>query len=186
LAFFDYNKMKEFKTHREENFNSRLYRFLLNLFPAFRRSTGRVSFFSSDWMEMHVCIKRNWKNRNYNGSVYGGSIYSSIDPMYAIQLLRIFGDDFVVWDKKATIDFQRPIKKKAIARFEFTEEHIEHIRKTVLKEGEYRFEKQFNYIDKEGFVYATIEKTIYIARKDFYQKKIEKKKLDAAINKKVV
>ncbi|MCK5840431.1 MAG: DUF4442 domain-containing protein [Bacteroidales bacterium] len=172
--------MKEFKTQREENLKSRWLRFGVNHFPAFRRSSGRVSFISSDWKEIHVRIKRNFRNTNYNGSIYGGSIYSAIDPIYAIQLIQIFGKEYVVWDKKAVINFKRPIKKKAVAQFLFTNELIETIRGKLEKDGEYYFDLPVNFVDHTGFVYAKIDKTLFIATKKFYKAKIEKKKQEFA------
>jgi len=172
--------MKEFSTNRVESARSRLLRFVFNHFPAYRRSTGRVSFISSDWLEIHVRIKRNYKNRNYNGSVFGGSIYASIDPIYMLQLIQIFGKDYVVWDKEAVVKFKRPIKKKAVAKFEITNETLVSIRETLKNEGEYSFNLPVEFVDNTGFVYAEIDKMLYIATKEFYKVKIEKKKLELA------
>jgi hypothetical protein len=176
--------MKEFKTEREESLYSRWFRFGVNHFPAFRRSSGRVRFISSDWKEIHVRIKRGFRNTNYNGSIYGGSIYAAIDPIYAIQLIQIFGKDYVVWDKKAVIDFKRPIKKKAIAQFIFTDDLIETIRQNLELKGEYYFDLPVSFVDESGFVYAEIDKTLFIATREFYKQKIAKKKQELAAQKK--
>ena len=172
--------MKEFKTEREESLYSRWFRFGVNHFPAFRRSSGRVRFISSDWKEIHVRIKRNIRNTNYNGTIYGGSIYAAIDPIYAIQLIQIFGKDYVVWDKKAVINFKRPIKKKAAAQFIFTDELIQTIQQNLEQKGEYYFDLPVCFVDESGFVFAEIDKTLFIATKAFYKQKIEKKKLEHA------
>jgi len=172
--------MKEFKTHRKESLYSRWYRFGVNHFPAFRRSSGRVRFISSDWKEIHVRIKRNFRNTNYNGSIYGGSIYAAIDPIYAIQLIQIFGKGYVVWDKKAVINFKRPIKNKAAARFIFTDELIETIQQNLDQNGEYYFDLPVYFVDDTGFVYVEIDKTLFIATKEFYKQKIAKKKQEYA------
>ncbi len=176
--------MKEFDTPRKESLHSRWFRFGINHFPAFRRSSGRVRFMSSDWKEIHVRIKRNWRNTNYNGSIYGGSIYAAIDPIYAIQLIQIFGKDYVVWDKKAIIDFKRPIKKKAVARFLFIDSLIKVIKSQLEKEGEYYFDLPVQFVDHTGFVYAEIDKTLFIATKAFYKIKMEKKKQELKMKEK--
>ncbi|MCK5857240.1 MAG: YiiD C-terminal domain-containing protein [Bacteroidales bacterium] len=176
--------MKEFKTDRKESLHSRWFRFGLNHFPAFRRSSGRVRFISGDWKEIHVRLKRNWRNTNYNGTIYGGSIYAAIDPIYAIQLIQIFGKDYVVWDKKAVIDFKRPIKKKAVAQFIFNDDLIETIRQKLAKKGEYYFDLPVSFVDHTGIIYAEIDKTLFIATKEFYKKKIEMKKLEFLKNQK--
>ncbi len=172
--------MKEFSTNRVESLRSRLLRFVFNHFPAYRRTTGRVSFISSDWMEVHVRIVRSYKNRNYNGSVFGGSIYGSVDPIYMLQMIQIFGKDYVVWDKEAVVKFKRPIKKKAIAKFKFTDEIIKEIHDVLKKDGEYSFNLPVTFVDDTNFVYAEIDKMLYIATKDFYKTKIQKKKQELA------
>ena len=63
-----------FKTEKKEDFQSKIKKIRFNLFPAYRRSGGRVCFLSSDWKEIHIKIGLDWTTRNYVGSVFGGSI----------------------------------------------------------------------------------------------------------------
>ena len=149
---------------------------MLNLYPAYRRSSGRVSFISDDWKEVHVRLKLGLRNWNINMSVFGGSIYASIDPIYAIQLRNIFGKHFIIWDKEAHIIFKMPIKKKVAANFIITDEVIEEIQKGLDKEGEYYLSLPVEFVDKKDNVHMSSTKVVYIATQEAYAKKLEKKK----------
>jgi hypothetical protein len=55
--------------------------------------------------------------------------------------------------------------------FLVTEELLERITTAVETSGEYEFTEQLDWVDKEGLVYAVVEKTIYVADKAHYNKK---------------
>lgn len=161
--------MKRFKTDKKENFKSKAKRLVFNLFPAIRGTGGWVSFISDDWRELHIRLPLSWRTRNYVGTVFGGSIYASTDPFYMIQLMKILGKEYVVWDKAALIKFKRPIKKSVYARFLITDEILEEIKEKVKQSGSYDIVLPIKFEDKEAVVYAEILKTIYIADKTYYK-----------------
>ena len=86
--------------------DAQIYKYGFNWSPMYRRSTGKVIEVSEDLLYIKVKIPLNWKNRNFVGSIFGGSMLSATDPIYMIQLLKILGDDYVVWDKSATIKYK--------------------------------------------------------------------------------
>lgn len=152
--------------------NAFLFKHGFNLSPMYRRSTGRVYEVSPDLLHAKVRIRRSYKNINYVGSIYGGSLSSATDPIYMIQLLHILGDDYVVWDKAATIKFKQPAKETAYANFDFTEAEIEQIKNDIQQKKELDLVKELNITNKEGtVVFAEVSKTIYIANKQFYKQK---------------
>lgn len=161
--------MTFFLTSRHENFISRVNRFVFNIFPAYRRGGGRVVFISSDWYEVHVKIGLNWTTRNYVGSVFGGSIYAALDPIYMLQLIKILGDDYIVWDKAATIKFIRPIKTKVMAKFELSYAIVQQILAETKANGKYVITLPVEFRDKGGVVYASATKDLYIATKEYYK-----------------
>lgn len=161
--------MKHFETDKKEDFKSMLKRWAFNLFPAIRRTGGRVSFISSDHREIHIRLPLNWKTRNYVGTVFGGSIYASTDPFYMIQFMYILGQDFVVWDKAANIKFKRPIDKTVYARFLITDEMLELVKRKIETNGSYDIDIPVYMEDKDGTVYAEIMKKVYIASKEYYK-----------------
>ena len=78
--------MKFFETNRKESLKTKLLRFGLNFFPAYRGSGARAIFVSDDWKEVHIKLPLNWRTRNYVGTIFGGSMYSAVDPIYMLQL----------------------------------------------------------------------------------------------------
>lgn len=163
--------MKHFKTHRTEGIKQRFNRFVFNRFPAIRGTGAYVTFISDDWQEIHLKLPLSWRTRNLVGTVFGGSIYSSVDPFYMTQLMKILGDDYVVWDKSASVRFRKPIKKTVYTKFIITEDLLKKIRNTVLKDGTIDVDLPVEYVDKNEVVYATISKKLYIASKEFYKNK---------------
>ncbi len=84
------------------------FRHLLNLFPAFRGTGGRVTHIAPDWSEIRVKVPLNWRTRNYVGTIFGGSLYAALDPHFMFMLMHRLGPDYLVWDKAATIRFRKP------------------------------------------------------------------------------
>ena len=167
--------MKHFNTTRKEGVKQRIRRFVYNRVPAIRGTGAFVTFISDDWFEIHLKLPLSWRTRNIVGTVFGGSIYASVDPFYMIQLMRILGDDYVVWDKAATIKFIKPIKKTVYTQFLITEATIQTIKQTVNEKGTLDIDLPVQYTDKSGVVYASISKKIYIASKAHYKQKIHSK-----------
>lgn len=163
--------MKLFETDKKENLKSKLKRSMLNAVPAFICTGAYISFLSDDWLEVHVGLTLNIRTFNYVKTVFGGSIYSSADPIFMVQLINILGKNYIVWDKSGNVKFIRPIKKKVRARFLITPEILEDIKKNVAEKGEYNINLETSYTDSENNLYAIINKTIYIADKEFYLKK---------------
>ncbi len=161
--------MKRFKTDKKENFKSKIRRLAFNLFPAIRGTGVWVSFISEDWRELHIRLPLSWRTRNYVGTIFGGSIYASTDPFYMLQLMKILGKEYVVWDKAAQIKFKKPIKKTVYTRFLITDEILDEIKGNVKQNGSYTIDLQVFLQDKQEVVYAEIMKTIYIADKAYYQ-----------------
>jgi acyl-coenzyme A thioesterase PaaI-like protein len=159
------------KTQHKQGAKAIIRKTVFNLFPSYRRSGGRVCYISDNWKEVHIKLSYSWKTRNYVGSVFGGSIYAALDPIYMVQLICILGKNFVVWDKDASVKFIKPIKKTVYARFLISEEILQEIKETIEKEQKGNFVLQTHFEDAEGTVYALVEKTIYIADKDFYSKR---------------
>lgn len=160
-----------FKTDRKENFKSILSRIIFNFFPAYRRTGGRIYFLSSDWQDVHIKLRLNWKTKNYVGSVFGGSIYGALDPIYMIQLINILGKDYVVWDKAASIKFLKPIRKKVFARFFISDELLSEIKSKVESDKKFSIDLATDFQDEKGIKYAEVIKTLYIADKEYYKRK---------------
>ncbi|MEO9966206.1 MAG: DUF4442 domain-containing protein [Reichenbachiella sp.] len=153
----------------------RVFKLMFNLFPGFRRTGARMLEASDDFHYAKIKLPLNYKTRNYVGTIYGGSMYSCADGIYMVQLINILGNDYVVWDKSASIRFRRPGNTTLYAEFILSTEFIDQIRAEIkeLKEKDYVLKVEL--VDKEGSVYAIVEKTLYIASKEHYKEKKAKK-----------
>ena len=152
-----------------------IFKYGFNISPMYKRSTGKLIEVSDDLLHVKVKIPISYKNKNYVGSIFGGSLFSATDPVLMIQLMQILGNDFVVWDKNASIQFKRPAKENAFANFDLTQDEIENIKKRVLEEKELDLVKEISITNKDkSTVFATVSKTIYIADKSYYKNKRKK------------
>lgn len=160
-----------FKTKKKENFKAKIKKLIFNIFPAYRRTGGKIIFISSDWKEVHVKLGLNWKTKNYVGTVFGGSIYGALDPLYMVQLINLLGKDYIVWDKSAEIKFIKPIKTNVYAKFLITDELLSVIKTEVEINQKYILNLSASFEDKLGKVYASTKKTLFIAKKDYFKQK---------------
>lgn len=155
--------------------DAQVYKYGFNWSPMYRRSTGKIIEVSENLHYVKIKIPISFKNKNYVGSIFGGSLFSATDPIYMIQLINILGDNYVVWDKEATIKYKRPVKEHVYAEFSFSSEEIENIKTQVIKNGEFNLIKTSHIINKEQVVFAEVIKTIYVADKIFYKEKRKQK-----------
>lgn len=151
--------------------DAQIYKYGFNWSPMYRRSTGKIINVSEDLHDIKIKIPLSWKNRNYVGSIFGGSMLSATDPIYMIQLMKILGKDYVVWDKAATIKYKRPGKETLFCEFTFTRQEIVNIKKDVENKGEIDIIKTPNIVTKDDVIIAELSKTIYVATKVFYKEK---------------
>lgn len=152
-------------TKMPESFKSRKFRWMFNLFPAYRGTGGRLIYVAEDFCEVRVKLPVNWRTRNYVGTIYGGSIYASIDPIYMLMLIQILGPEYIVWDKAAKIRFRKPGKETLFVNFNLSEEEIGEIKRLAETARSVDRIYDVELKDKNGFVPAEIEKTLYISKK---------------------
>lgn len=148
-----------------------IFKYGFNWSPMYRRSVGKIKFVSSDLKTVKIEIPLNYKNVNYAGSIFGGSLFAATDPIYMIQLIQILGDNYVVWDKAASIAYKKPARSRAFATFEFTQDELDHIKKSVAENSRLDLVKQLDITDSGGEVFAKVEKTIFISTKAYYKAK---------------
>ena len=141
-------------------------RILLNIWPPFLGAGIRVKRLQPDWKEIDVEMKlRRW-NSNYVGTHYGGSLYSMTDPFFMLMLIENLGPDYIVWDKSASIRFNKPGRGTVFAGFRLSDQQIAEI-KEALKTQE-KIERAFmvEVKDESRSVIAEIHKLLHIRRKD--------------------
>lgn len=152
-----------------------LFKYGFNLSPMYRRSTGRIKKVSKDLLLVKMKLPISYKNRNYVNSIFGGSMFSAVDPIPMVQLINILGEEYVVWDKSAEINFKRPAKENLYADFIYTLEELSTIKDKVKLEKEIEIIKTTALTNKSGTTtYCEVKKIIYIADKLYFKEKREK------------
>ena len=141
-------------------------RLRLNLYAPFLGAGIRVKRLAPGWKEVDVEMKLRWWNANYVGTHYGGSLYSMTDPFFMVMLIENLGQDYIVWDKSATIRFKRPGRGTVSASFRLSDQQIEEIKQAL--NAEKKIERVFTVEvkDESGTVIAEVEKLLHIRRKD--------------------
>lgn len=145
-----------------ESWQTRLYRYAFNWFPAYRGTGAWVTYIASDWSEVRVRVPLSWRTRNYVGTIFGGSLYGAVDPIYMLMLIRLLGPDYVVWDKSASIRFRRPGRGTLYATFRLGPADLAAIRATVAEAGKAEPQFTVSLTDQSGEVHAICEKLLSI------------------------
>ncbi|HEY0180560.1 MAG TPA: DUF4442 domain-containing protein [Dokdonella sp.] len=145
--------------------SARVVRFGLNVYPPLRCAGIRVLAIADDWRFARVVLRRRWYNRNYVGTHFGGSLFAMTDPFWMLLTLRCLGQDYVVWDKAAEIDFVAPGREDVYAEFRVDEAMLAEIRAATAGGG-----KHLRWCDTDvrtagGELVARVRKQIYVRRK---------------------
>ncbi|MBI3396154.1 MAG: DUF4442 domain-containing protein [Spirochaetia bacterium] len=137
----------------------------LNIYAPYRGAGIHVRTISKDFTRIEVELRMKLFNRNYVGTHFGGSLYAMCDPFYMFILIRKLGDDYIVWDKSAKIDFVKPGTGTVSAVFEIPDTRIEEIRLLVDNQRKTDVVFHTQVTDKDGRVVARVEKVLYVRRK---------------------
>ena len=140
-------------------------RFILNTYPPYLFTGIHVDAIGHDWKRVDVRMKLRWYNRNAVGTHFGGSLYSMVDPHLMLMLMRLLGEDYIVWDKSAGIEFVRPGKTTVYAGLRITDADLEQIRGRLRTEKRVLPDFEVRIVDTAGEVVAKVFKKLYIRRK---------------------
>ena len=149
-----------------ESLRSRLVRWGFNWFPAYRRTGGRLVYLAEDWREVRVKLPFKWTTRNYVGTMFGGSLFAATDGLYMVMLIKLLGPSYIIWDKVVNIRYKKPCRTTVYATFAIEERETATIVELLSAEPKVDRQYQVEWTDREGTVYATIETTIHIRRKE--------------------
>jgi hypothetical protein len=147
-----------------ESLPTRAFRWLMNLWPCYRGTGGRVTHIAADWSVVRVRLPLNWRTRNYVGTIFGGSLYGAVDPFFMLMLIKRLGPDFVVWDKSASIRFRKPGRGPLTALFQLEDFEVEEIHRLLEDEPKVDRTYTVDLVDEHGVVHAEIQKVIHISR----------------------
>ncbi|NHC05379.1 DUF4442 domain-containing protein [Azonexus fungiphilus] len=148
---------------------ARMVRLGFNFHPAFRGTGGRVVHVARDLRHIRVALPLSWKTRNIVGSLYGGSLFAITDGAHPMMLMAALGDDYIVWDKAASIRYRKPGYTTLYADFVIDEAEIGAIREHLAKNPELERTYTVELKDALGTVHTVVERTVYIADKNYYR-----------------
>lgn len=143
-----------------------------NFHPAFRGTGGRVVHVAKDLRHIRIRLALNWKTRNIVGSLYGGSLFAITDGAHPMMLMAALGDNYIVWDKAASIRYRKPGYTTLYGDFVLHKEEIAEIRAALLEVPELERTFLVELKDDQGTVHTIVERTVYIADKNYYRQKV--------------
>ncbi len=142
-----------------------VFRFALNAWPPMLFAGIRIKHMSADFKTARVELKLRPWNKNAVGTHFGGSLFAMTDPFCMLMLLAQLGDEYVVWDKSADIDFMKPGKGKVSVDFAINQNIIDDIITRTQNGDKYLPQIPVFIKDEQGDVVAKVNRTLYIRRK---------------------
>lgn len=140
----------------------RRLKLVMNIYPPYLFAAIRIDKIAADWRELHVSMRLRWFNRNAVGTHFGGSIYSMVDPHLMLLLMQVLGDDYVVWDKSAEIDFHKPGRGRIRSAIRITDEDLEEIRRRTEGSEAYRPTFRLEIMDEDDDLVARVTKVLHV------------------------
>ncbi|OOG77752.1 PaaI family thioesterase [Algoriphagus sp. A40] len=138
---------------------------LINWYPPYFFSGIKIVDHAPDFSMFRSRLKLTWYNKNLVGTAFGGSLYSMCDPFFMFILIIHLGEDYIVWDKYASIEFVKPGKGTVFAEFKLSKEEVAEIKTKVDLEGKSICEFPCEIRGESGELVATLKKGIYIRKK---------------------
>ena len=138
---------------------------LWNFWPPFLGAGIHVRSITDDLRHFEATLKMHFWNRNFFGTQYGGSLFSMTDAIYSVMLVENLGNDYIVWDKSATIRYLKPGRTDVMATFKIDAEILAKIKQELSNKEKMDWVKLVEIKDLNGEVIAEVEKVIYIRRK---------------------
>lgn len=86
--------------------------------------------------------------------------------------MAALGPGVVVWDQEASIRYRTPGRTTLFADFVITPEEVAAVRSALARDGETRRCYRVDLKDSHGRVHTVVERTVYIADKAHYKKKV--------------
>ena len=145
--------------------SARLMRRVLNLWPPFLFTGIHVAALADDFSGARVELRMRPWNRNYVGTHFGGSLFAMTDPFWMLLVMHRIGDGYIVWDKAATIDFEKPGRGPVSAEFLLEERVLEELRSAAAGGDKVLRWFETPVRDAAGDTVALVRKQLYVRRK---------------------
>lgn len=139
---------------------------ILNVWPPYRFAGIRVDDIAPDFSRAVVRLRLTPLTRNYFGTQFGGSMASMSDPFWVLLVTNRLGPDYVVWDRRAEIDFVAPGRTDVTTAFEVSGEFVDELR--AAAEGGQKVLRwvENDIVDVDGELIARVRRQLYVRHKD--------------------
>ena len=138
---------------------------LLTEWPPFAAQKIEILEVADDWTRAVIRLGLEESNANYLGTAFGGSLFSMVDPFFVILTMQQLGDDYVVWDKAAEIEFVAPGRSAVTARVEIPADVVEEMRVATAGGDKLLRWFEIDLTDEDGAVVARARRQLYIRKK---------------------
>ena len=139
---------------------------LFNLYPPYLGAGVSVDYISDDWRTCQVRMNLRWYNRNAVGTHFGGSLYSMVDPHLMLLTMNLMGKDYYVWDKSASISFDKATRKPLICHMHITDQDLAQIHAGTDTGDKYLHTFDLRIVEEEsGDQVCAVKKVIYVRKK---------------------
>jgi hypothetical protein len=101
-------------------------------------------------------------------------MYAATDPLYAILVKVGLGPGYIVWDKAGAIRYLKPGRTTLYADCSISDAELASLRERLESEASVDLDYEMDLRDAAGVVHAVVQKTIYVARKDSYQLRLQR------------
>ncbi|MDZ7901241.1 MAG: DUF4442 domain-containing protein [Rheinheimera sp.] len=140
-------------------------RHLLNLWPPFFFNGIRVVALSTDYRYAKVTLNdRPWR-RNINSSQFGGAMFAMTDPIYPLMVMGALGKEYLVWDKRADIDYIKPGKGKLTAEFFLQDATVQEIQQATALGEKYFPDFVVHVKNQQHEIVCEVNRTLYVRKK---------------------
>ena len=146
-------------------FPAHVLRRVLNLWPPFLFTGIHVAALGDDFRSARVELRMRPWNRNYVGTHFGGSLFAMTDPFWMLLVMHCIGDDYIVWDKAATIDFETPGRGLVSAEFHLEDAVLDELRAAAAGGDKVLRWFETPVRDAAGDTVALVRKQLYVRRK---------------------
>jgi acyl-coenzyme A thioesterase PaaI-like protein len=142
-----------------------LLKAVINLWPPLLGAGISIKDIAPDYSFIDVTLKLRWYNKNYVGTHFGGSIFAMTDPFYMLMLIKNLGENYVVWDKAARIDFKKPGRGTLHAHFMMAPDIIQKVKENTSANQKYIFDLPIDVMNEQNEVVASVIRTLYVRTK---------------------
>ena len=140
----------------------------MNFWPPLVGAGIRIDYIHPEYKQIDVSMKLHWWNANYVRTHFGGGMYMMADPFFMYMLVKILGENYIVWDKEATIRFLKPGRGTIRAHFELTDEQISNLKSSLSERDKITPTFTVKIVDSKNEVICEVDKKLYIRKKKDY------------------